>query len=387
MPLANALLRAPPAPDAEPRFPLELVFCPRCTLVQITVDVAPEELFCDYAYFSSYSDTMVRHAALLAERTIRERSLDRRSLVVEVASNDGYLLSSYANAGVRVLGIEPARNVARVAIRRGVPTLCEFFGRELAHDLARDGLAADVLHAHNVLAHVPDLHGFLDGIEALLSERGIACIEVPHVRSLVDGCEFDTIYHEHLAYFSLTALVALVARHGLAVASVERIPVHGGSLRVFVGRARSTEPDGSVASLLAEERRWGVGDLATYRGFAERAVRLRDRLAELLHDRSARGAAIAGYGASAKGCILLNWLGAAGQTLRWIADKSPHKQGRLLPGVHTPVVAPERIAGDRPDYLLLLVWNIADEVMAQQRAFAAQGGRFVVPIPTVEVIG
>src|SRR2546423_4639673 len=262
-PLANALLSAEQLLLPEPRYPLDLAFCHDCTLVQITETVSPIELFGEYLYFSSYSDTMVRHAEALVKQLIPERGLDPRSLVVEIASNDGYLLQFYRRQGIPVLGIEPARNVARAAGEIGIPTLCEFFGPELGHGLRDRGQQADVLHAHNVLAHVADLNGVVSGMAAVLKDSGVAIIEVPYVKDLIDRCEFDTIYHEHLCYFSLTAIDQLFRRHGLAIQDVERLTIHGGSLRVFLGHA-GVEPGATVCQLLDEEAAWGVGTIEFY---------------------------------------------------------------------------------------------------------------------------
>ncbi len=384
-PLANSLLTAEQLDRPEPTYPLELAFCPSCALVQITETIPPEELFRDYLYFSSFSDTMLRHARALAERMVEQRSLDGKSLVVEVASNDGYLLQFYRERGVRVLGIEPALNVARVAEEeRGIPTLTEFFGDALARRLADEGRRADVLHAHNVLAHVADLNGFVRGIAVVLGEGGVAVIEVPYVKDMVDRCEFDTIYHEHLCYFSLTALRRLFGRHGLEVVDVERVPVHGGSLRLLV--EREGRPSEAVESLLAEESRFGAHDLEFYSGFARRVEELKTSLVGLLQDLKAQGKRVAAYGAAAKGSTLLNVCGIGRETLDFVVDRSTVKQGLFMPGVRLPIHAPERLLEEMPDYLLLLAWNLADEIMAQQGAYRRRGGRFIIPLPQPEVV-
>ena len=383
-PLANALLTAEQLARPEPRFALELVFCPDCSLVQITERVPPEQLFGEYAYFSSFSDTTVAAAKALAERLARERALGPGSLAMELASNDGYLLRHYRDAGVPVLGIEPAANIARVANERGIRTRCEFFGRELAETLAREGCRADVLHANNVLAHVPDLNGFVSGIERALKPSGVAVIEVPYVRDLIEKCEFDTIYHEHLCYFSVSALDALFTRHGLGLAGIERIPAHGGSLRLF---AAPGAPRGAATKvLLDEERSLGMLELAYYAGFGQRVEKLRRDLVALLARLRGEGKRIAAYGASAKGSTLLNYFGIDARHLEYVVDRSTEKQGRYTPGTHLPILPPERLREDRPDYLLLLAWNFLDEIAAQQAEYRGRGGRFIVPVPEVRVI-
>ena len=384
MPLANALLTAEQLAESEPAFPLDLAWCPRCTLVQITETVPPETLFRDYVYFSSYSDTMVRHAGELATRLTRERRLGPASLVLEIASNDGYLLQHYVAAGVPVLGIEPARNVAQVATERGIRTVCEFFGERLAGDLRARYGPADVVHAHNVLAHVADLESVVRGIGLILRDDGVAVIEVPYLRDLVERCEFDTIYHEHLCYFSVTALDRLFRRHRLVLSEVERIPIHGGSLRLFV--VRKGENGDSVRRLLAEEAAWGVDSETPVLKFARRVEQLKVSLLEMLESLRRSGKAIAAYGAAAKGSTLLNYLGIGRDVLDFVADRSPYKQGRYMPGVHVPIVPPSRLVEAMPDYVLLLTWNIAHEVLAQQAEYRRLGGRFILPVPSPQVV-
>jgi SAM-dependent methyltransferase len=382
-PLANALLTQEQLTQPEPHYPLELAFCPSCALVQITKTVPPEELFSDYLYYSSFSDTMLRHAQSLVASLIIERQLGPTSLVVEIASNDGYLLQYYARAAVPVLGIEPAANIAGEAVKRGVPTIVEFFGRELAVRLSAGGQRADVIHAHNVLAHVADLNGFVAGIGVLLKPDGVAVIEAPYLKDLIDHCEFDTIYHEHLCYFSLTALDQLFRRHQLFINDVERIPIHGGSLRVTVGKSGAATP--AVARLLAEEAAWGVDRYITYRDFGARVETLKATLTAMLAGFKRRGDRIAAYGAAAKGSTLLNYFGIGRETLDFVVDRSPYKQGRFMPGVHIPILAPERLLEDMPDEVLLLTWNYADEILEQQKAYRQLGGRFIIPVPDVKV--
>jgi SAM-dependent methyltransferase len=332
---------------------------------------------------------MLEHARDLAERLIAERHLGPESLVVEVASNDGYLLKNYRERGIPVLGIEPAENVAAVARERsGIPTLCEFFGRELAERLVQEGRRADVLHANNVLAHVPDLEGVVSGMTALLGDRGVAVIEVPYVRDLIERLEFDTIYHEHLCYFSLGALDRLFRRNGAVVVDVERIPIHGGSLRIWGQRKgpAGAVPSAAVQSLLREEVALGLHRVGYYATFAERVEHRARELRALLRRLRAEGRRIAAYGASAKGSTLLNYVGIGRDVLDFVADRSPVKQGRFLPGVHVPIVSPERLLERMPDYVLLLAWNLRDEILAQQAEYRRRGGRFIVPVPELEIV-
>jgi C-methyltransferase C-terminal domain/Methyltransferase domain len=356
-------------------------------LVQITETVPPEQLFREYLYFSSFSDTMLAHARELTARLTAALKLGSRSLAVEIASNDGYLLQYYKQAGVPVLGIEPARNIAKVAEERGIPTLAEFFGLQVATELAADRKRADVLHANNVLAHVADLNGFVAGIRAILSDEGVAAIEFPYLGEMIDRCEFDTIYHEHLCYYSLGAIKHLFERHGLKLLDVERLPIHGGSLLLQVARRESArQPEPSIAALLDEERARGMQTIGFYRDFAGRVLRLKDSLRSLLARLKAEGKSIAAYGAAAKGSTLLNTFGIGAETLEFVADRSTYKQGRLMPGIRVPIVGPESLSTRMPDYTLLLTWNFADEILSQQADYRRRGGKFIVPIPDVAVV-
>jgi SAM-dependent methyltransferase len=385
-PLANSLLTEDELARPEETYPLDLAFCRSCALVQITETVSPEKLFREYLYFSSFSDTMLAHAEELAKRIVQSRRLNGGSLVVEVASNDGYLLQFYRRAGVRVLGIEPAVNVATVARERGIPTVAEFFNADLASRLADEGRRADVMHAHNVLAHVADLNGFVRGIRIVLKDDGTAVIEAPYVKDMLDKLEFDTIYHEHLCYFSITSLERLFERHGLFIEHVERVPIHGGSLQVTVRRRGAGSPDESVTELLSEERGWGVDTEAGYRGFAERVQDLRQTLVGMLAQLKRQGHRLAAYGAAAKGSTLLNYCGIGPNALDFVVDRSTYKQQRYMPGVHLPIRAPEKLLEEQPDYVLLLTWNFADEILAQQAEYRARGGKFIVPIPEPHVV-
>jgi SAM-dependent methyltransferase len=385
-PLANALVGEAQLDEPEETYPLDLAFCPDCSLVQITETVSPEKLFREYFYLSSFSDTMLRHAEAIATRLTESRRLGSGSLVVEVASNDGYLLQYYKRAGVPVLGVEPATNIARVAEEeRGIPTLCEFFGAGVARQLAAEGRRADVIHANNVLAHVADLNGVVEGFAALLKDDGVAVIEAPYVKEMIDRCEFDTIYHEHLCYFSLTALDRLFSRHGLTITDVELLPIHGGTLRVFAGRGEGARSE-AVRRLLAEEAGWGVDRVEFYRGFADKVEGLRRDLVSLLAGIKARGQRVAVYGASAKGSTLLNYFRLGRETLDFVVDRSTVKQGRYTPGTRLKIHAPEKLLEEMPDYVLLLTWNFADEILEQQCEYRERGGRFIIPIPSVTVV-
>ncbi len=371
---------------AVPVVPLALERCIDCALLQLAETVAPELLFDgDYPYFSSVSPAIVDNARRNAAALVESRRLGRESLVVEVASNDGYLLQHFAERGVPVLGIDPSPRQAAAAVAAGIDTLVAFFGPELARRLAAEGRRADVLLANNVLAHVPDLVGFLEAAALLLADDGVAVFEFPHALEMIRGLEFDTIYHQHVYYFTLHALGPLMVRCGLHLVDVEQLPIHGGSLRVFAERRPRPAP--RVAAIVDRERAAGVAGEALYRDFAERVAGLRRRLRALLGELRATGATIYGYGAAAKANTLLNYCGIDVGLLSRIVDRNPVKHGRRMAGVSIPIVPAERLLAERPDYCLLLAWNLADEIIAQQAGYLAAGGRFVVPLPEPRVVG
>lgn len=384
-PLADALVTEQQLGSPELFVPLDLAFCERCSLVQILQTVAPEILFCrSYPYFSSVSPALMKHFASSAEALIARLGLGPDNLVIEAASNDGYMLRVFHERGIPVLGIDPADGPAAAAQSRGIPTLNTFFTVDLARELRAQGRRADLFLANNVLAHVADLNGFVDGINTLLAPTGTAVIECPYVVDLIDHCEFDTIYHQHLCYFSVSALDALFRRHGLFLNRVERTAIHGGSLRLFVSPFEAVED--SVRALMSTERAAGVTTFAYYRSFAERVDRLRTAVMEILRSLRADGKRIAGYGAAAKANTLLAYFGIDTTLLEYVADLNGFKIGRFMGGNHLPIVDPARIAADRPDYLMILAWNFADEIVKQQSAFHDAGGRFIIPIPEPRIV-
>jgi SAM-dependent methyltransferase len=385
-PLANQLLTEQQFERPEPRYPLDLAFCERCALVQITQTIAPEELFSDYVYFSSFSVSMLEHSKDLASRIASERRMGPTDLVVEIASNDGYLLQYYKELGVSVLGIEPARNIAQVARDRGIPTVSEFFGENLADRLRSEGKRAAVVHANNVMAHVPDINGFAAALSTIMADDGIALIEVPYVREMIGRCEFDTIYHEHVFYFSLTSLSSLFARNGLQVVDVELIALHGGSLLLRIAKEAAMIPVGPrVADMLREETDLGMGSIAYYRGFSSQVQAVRDELCRALCDLKSKGHRLAAYGAAAKGSTLLNYAGIGTEILDFVVDRSPHKQGKFMPGIRLPIRPPSALLEERPDYVLLLTWNFKDEILTQQDEYRKAGGKFIIPLPSISI--
>jgi SAM-dependent methyltransferase len=391
-PLSDALVRPDDLGGPEPRYPLEVAFCPSCKIVHILEDVAQEVLFPeDYPYFSSFSDALLAHSRRHALGLVEARGLGPDSLVVELASNDGYWLANMVEAGVPVLGIDPAPNQVRVANEKGVRSICEFFGADLAARLVEGrypGLpacSADVIVANNVCAHVPDLNGFVAGMKALLAPGGLITVENPWVRDLIDHCEFDTIYHEHLYYHSCIGWDGLAQRHGLHLNHVEYFPeLHGGTLRWHLSHepGRSAE----LRATLAEESALGLDRFSYYEGFGQRVAALRDDLLGLLRGLRAEGRTIAAYGAAAKGSTMLNYVGIGTDLVDFVVDRNPHKVGLHMPGTHQPILPVDALAERRPDYTLILAWNFKDEIMRQQAAYAEAGGRFIVPVPTPTVV-
>jgi len=365
MTLANAFIQSEQAGQKEEKFPLAVAYCPNCHLVQLTSIVSPERLFGEYLYFSSYSDAFLAHAKAMALSLAERFSLGPETRVIEVASNDGYLLQYFKERGIPVLGVEPAKNIATVAEGRGIPTLNRFFGPEAVTTIQEDFGPADLVIGNNVLAHVPTINEFLQAVGSCLKVTGTAVFEFPYVKELLDRTEFDTIYHEHVFYYSLTAIEFLAQRAGLELYDVTRQPVHGGSLRVFLQHKGNFKIKSSVTNLLAEEKASGLTDLKRYTAFSKNVVGLKDDLSQLLRRLKDSGKRIAAYGAAAKGSTLLNYFGIGPEILDFVVDRSPYKQGRLMPGVRLPIYAPEKLLEAMPDYVLLLAWNFADEVMAQ----------------------
>jgi SAM-dependent methyltransferase len=384
-PLANNLLRPEDIGKPEPRFPLAVFVCSDCWLMQITDTVPPVDLFSDYIYFSSFSDAMLRHAKAAVQKHIAEKKLGKDSFVIEIASNDGYLLKNFVEAGVPCLGFEPAVNIAEVARNNGVETHCEFFGQKTAAALREQKGRADLILGNNVFAHAPDTNDFVAGVAELLKPDGWVVFEFPYGVEMIEKVEFDTIYHEHVYFFTLTPLVSLFARHGMDVFHVERLPIHGGSLRLYACKIGAEPIRVTVTETLDAEARLGVTGAAYYERFSEQAAKVKADMITFLAEQKAAGKRVAAYGASAKGSTLLNYIGEAAGSLEFIADRSTYKQGRLSPGLHIPVVPAEELAARAPDYAVLLVWNFAEEVMAQQQDFRAKGGRFVIPLPKLTV--
>jgi 2-polyprenyl-3-methyl-5-hydroxy-6-metoxy-1,4-benzoquinol methylase len=387
-PLANSYVKPSELNQVERFYPLHAMVCAHCYLVQLEAQATPEEIFTDYAYFSSYSDSWLEHAKTYVNAVSQRFDLSARSQVVELASNDGYLLQYFVKKGIPVLGIEPAANVAEVAVQRGIPTLMRFFGARMAKELVAQGIKADLIIGNNVLAHVPDFRGFVEGLCILLRAGGVITLEFPHLMRLAEENQFDTIYHEHFSYFSLLTIQRLFKAKSLKVFDVEELPTHGGSLRVFAAHENdASKPVGPrVDDLLQREKAAGFADLERYLCFGEKVKATKRKLLQFLIEAKSAKKNIVGYGAPAKGNTLLNYCGIGTDFLDYTVDRSPHKQGHFLPGSHVPIYAPERIQETKPDYVLILPWNLKDEIVSQMGHIRQWGGQFVVPIPEVTVV-
>ncbi|BBO82788.1 SAM-dependent methyltransferase [Desulfosarcina ovata subsp. sediminis] len=386
-PPSNSYLPADKLLAMEPFYPLRVFVCRECFLVQLPAYHTSEDIFSDYAYFSSYSDSWLDHCRKFADDATEKFELDDSSQVIEVASNDGYLLQYFKPHGVPVLGIEPAANVAAAAIDAGIDTIVAFFGTQLAAELSAKNIQADLLVGNNVFAHVPDLNDFVAGFKIILAPNGIISLEFPHLMKLMEENQFDTIYHEHFSYFSLMTAQKVFQAHALKIYDVEELPTHGGSLRILAGHMDNhrLQPTSRLAALVEKETRYGLGTLDGYTAFADKVHATKRQLLSFLISCHEAGKTVAGYGAPAKGNTLLNYCGIREDLLPYTVDRSPHKQGQFLPGTHIPVYAVEEIEKRQPDYLLILPWNLKDEIMAQMAGIGRWGGRFVVPIPHVQV--
>ena len=386
-PLCESFLRGDQLNQMEPFYPLRVWVCDRCFLVQLEEYVTGEEIFTDYAYFSSFSDTWLRHARNYVEQMIAQLGLTPSKSVVEIASNDGYLLQFFVQRGIPALGIEPAANVAKAAEQRGVPTLVKFFGVDTARELVEAGHSADLILGNNVLAQVPDLNDFVGGLKILLAPDGVITIEFPHLLRTIEGNQFDQVYHEHFSYFSLYAAERIFAAHGLPIFDVEELSTHGGSIRIYAHHAEdaSREETDRLVALRATEEEAGIGTLAYYADFESRVRDTKRKLLEFLIEAKRAGKRVVGYGAPGKGNTLLNYCGIRTDFIDFTVDRSPHKHEKFLPGTHIPIFAPERLWDARPDYVLILPWNLKNEIMQQLAGIREWGGQFVVPIPEVTI--
>ncbi len=387
-PLSNSYLTADQLQQKEPLYPLHAYVCGNCYLVQLDEFESPQQLFSEYAYFSSYSDSWLQHSRDYAQMISARLGLDETSQVVEIASNDGYLLQYIVEKQIPVVGIEPAANVAAVAEEKGIPTLVKFFGTQTANEMLDENLQADLVLGNNVLAHVPDLNDFVAGMKVILKPSGTITLEFPHLLKLIQGNQFDTIYHEHFSYFSLLAVERVFTNHGMQIFDVDQLPTHGGSLRIYVRHADHQDAPvaDAVQSLRDLESEAGLADLATYAAFADQVESTKRSLLKFLTDAKQDGLSVAAYGAPAKGNTLLNYCGIRRDFIGFTVDRSPAKQGHYLPGTHIPVFAPEKIRESKPDFLVILPWNIKDEIIGKMSHIREWGGKFVIPIPSVEIL-
>lgn len=384
--MANNFLNSAQLSQMEPFYPLHVFVCDSCFLVQLEEVVAPEDLFIDYAYFSSYSETWLHHVKAYAEMMIERFGLSDQSQVIELASNDGYLLQYFVACGIPVLGIEPAANVARAARKKGIPTLVKFFGKKTAQELVAEGVKADLLVGNNVLAHVPSLNDFVEGMRILLKPDGVITMEFPHLMRLMEGNEFDTIYHEHFSYFSFLTVEKVFASHGLALFDVDELPTHGGSLRIYACHPGKRSIGSRVEELRSREQEAGFTRLEHYLAFGERVEESKRRIRHFLLKAKQEGKLVVGYGAPAKANTLLNYCGIRKDLIAYTVDRSPHKQGQFMPGSRIPIYSTERIRETKPDYVFILPWNIKDEIVEQMAYIRSWGAKFVIPIPEVEVL-
>ena len=386
-PLANSYIKPGQTNRMEPFYPLHVYVCEKCLLVQLEQFSTPQDIFSDYAYFSSFSDSWLAHARTYVDMIVDRFRFDRNSRVVEIASNDGYLLQNFVARAIPVLGVEPAANVAEVARGKGIHTKVAFFGEKTARDLTDDGWAADLIIGNNVLAHVPDLNDFVRGLKVLLKPTGLITMEFPHLLQLVEQNQFDTIYHEHFSYFSFIAVERVFARHGMKLFDVEELPTHGGSLRIYACHDSDTAKpvEARAKELKSREEAIGFGNISHYLSFGAQVEATKRKLLSFLITAKQEGKRVVGYGAPAKGNTLLNYCGIRTDLIDYTVDRSPHKHGHFLPGVHIPIYEPERVRATQPDYLLILPWNIREEVMRQMGYIREWGGKFVIPIPEVRV--
>ena len=387
-PLCESFLPADQLNRMEPFYPLKVYVCSNCFLVQLEEYVSPEHIFTEYAYFSSYSDSWLQHARNYTDLMIERFQLTSKNQVIELASNDGYLLQYFVKRGIPSLGVEPAKNVAKVAVEKGIPTITEFFGVKLARKMAQEGQNADLLLGNNVLAQVPDINDFVAGMKIALKPHGIITMEFPHLMRLIEGNQFDTIYHEHFSYFSFIAVEKIFAEHGITLFDVEELKTHGGSIRIYGRHVEDTAKPVSdrVLEMTDREIRAGYNRMEVYSTFAEKVKDTKQKILRILIDLKHQGKRVAGYGAPGKGNTLLNYCGIRNDFLDYTVDRSPYKHGRFTPGTHIEIFPPEKIRQDRPDYLFILPWNLKDEIIRQMSFIREWGGKFIVPIPEAEIL-